>query len=517
MIVLKCTRIQLEDHPAAFRWDSNGNIENASYEVRRQLAENFLLPRVQAVYASNSDKLVTQSTHPSWDTSNSKGYTYIFDGSPSEIPDPLEITERFRVPVNNGKSWHSAKTNPNNIVQSDFDVGEISIRAEPGFEDVVESDELNAELITLRDCLGMAEPYPGYISIGGWYVQCTGVFASAKRKRFGRVYSPPYVPFSIADIILASHPSFDAGLITDTVASADKACVDLLTASAEMPETLRSLVNGIKAVVSAIHALKKREITISRSFDKRKAMLQRNHQKNLQYLEGLRGNAKTRAKKRQAEWQIKRAQDSYSRAVNNTAKELADALASVWLNFRYNIMPNVYLMQDLTDLYDSYTADFRTTRKKQGSVQVLEHPGWSSLELQYLERCVIKRGLDPDLRFTSLTHANFVTTAWELVPLSFVVDWFVNIGDLLTSSFSPNLALSQGAVFSRKLDFVGSVSNKETGQSCHYNIATYRRRVIQPETMTGLSLNFELSVFRQLDALALLWSPIRNSLLSTKR
>ena len=101
--------------------------------------------------------------------------------------------------------------------------------------------------------------------------------------------------------------------------------------------------------------------------------------------------------------------------------------------------------------------------------------------------------------------------------MSFVVDWFVNIGDLLTSSFSPNLALSQGAVFSRKLDFVGSVSNQETGQSCHYQIATYRRRVIRPETMTGLSLNFELSVFRQLDALALLWAPIRNSLLSTKR
>lgn len=517
MVVLKWTRIQLEDHPAAFRWDSNGNIENADYDVRRNIALNFLLPRVQAVYESNAGKLVTQSTHPSWEKSSSRGYTYIFDGSTSEIPDALEIDERFRVPVNNGKSWHAAKTNPNNIVQSDFDIGEISIRAEPGFKDVAQSDELNGEQITLRGCLNMAEPYPGYISIGGWYVQCTGVFASAKRKRFGRVYSPPHVPYSVSDIVLASHPSFDSGLITDTVASADKACVDLLTAAAEMPETLRSLVNGIKAVVSAIHALKRREITISRSFDKRKAMLQKNHEKNLRYLEGIRGKAKTRAKKRQAEWQIKRAQDSYSRAVKNTAKELGDAMASVWLNFRYNIMPNVYLMQDLTDLYDSYTADFKTTRKKQGGTQTLEQSDWSPLELQYLERCVIKRGLDPDLRFTSLTHANFVTTAWELVPLSFVVDWFVNIGDLLTSSFSPNLALSQGAVFSRKLDFVGSVSNQETGQSCHYKVATYRRRVIQPETMTGLSFNFELSVFRQIDALALLWAPIRNSLLSTKR
>lgn len=516
MIVTTVSDIQLETWPWAFRYKPDGSIENAPESVRKSLAE-YLLSEVKAVYASNNHKIVTQATHPSWDYSNSKGYAYLFDGSISEIPEPLEDEIRFKKGYSNGKEWHAAKSNLNIIVQSDFDIGKISYRATPGFKDTRQSDEFNGELITLRGTLDRREPEPGYIFVNGWYVASTERFALAKRIRSGRVFYPPEAPYSLADIQLVSNPNFDPGLITEVVAAADKASVDLLTAAAEMPETLRSLLNGIKTVVSAIRALKKREITISRSFDKRKARLKANHERNQKYLENLKGKAKTRAKKRQIEWQQKKASESFSKAWKSTLKELADALADVWMNFRYNIMPNVYLLSDLHDLYDSYTADFRTTRKKDGFTHTLEREGWSSLELHVLNRCVIKRGLDPDLKFTSLTHANFVTTAWELVPLSFVVDWFVNVGDLLTSSFSPNLSTSQGSVFSTKMTFEGSVSNKETGQSCHYNIETYRRRVIQPDSMTGLSLNFDLSLYRQLDALALLWRPIRDSLLSSKR
>lgn len=518
MIVSKWTRLQILDHPECWRYDANGYVVQMEYPLRKEFAEGRLFDLCKGVYDKNKDILTTYLVHPEWESTSSRGYTYLLEGSISEQPKPLEVEKAFRVPRNNRAEWQLAKTDPSMIVVSDYDVGKISIKATGGYTDIPLDTESRSEVVTLLGCLDYKQVKPSTIMVDGWYVNAGAPFLQVFRQRSGRSFTPPVIPYSIDEIVMASQPSFDAGLVTSTLASADKACVDLLTAVAEMPESLRSLVLGIKTVAHAVSAFKKKEITISRSFDKRKSMLKRRYEQDVLHLAQLKSKAKTRARKRQLEWQIKRKQDSYSRAVKGTAIEFADAMASVWLNFRYNIMPNVYLLEDLHNLYESYNADFKTTRDKQAGFVTLDgDPSWSPLELEYRENCVIKRGINPDIRFTSLTHANFVTTAWELIPLSFVVDWFVNAGDLLTVSFSPNLSPTQGATFGRKLNFEGTVSNKDTNQQCHYLVKTYRRRVIEPNLLVGISFNWELSLFRQLDALALLWAPIRTLLLSSKR
>lgn len=175
-------------------------------------------------------------------------------------------------------------------------------------------------------------------------------------------------------------------------------------------------------------------------------------------------------------------------------------------------MPNVLMVEDFINLMESYHADFKTSRDRLGQEIPVELPGWKSFSMLERHSCVIKRRIDPDIRFTSLTHANFVTTAWELIPLSFVVDWFINIGDVLTSTLSPNLALNEGATYSVRYSIEQNVVSVSGLTNCRIELDIARRRVIQPTQEYGIGFNIDLSFFRKLDALALLWRPIKTLL-----
>lgn len=516
MIVEVVESVVLTDYPAAYYYDLDNKRKEATWTERKAIADALLI-QVKSLYASNKKKLVTQRTHPSWDLNNSRGYTYIIGGNIDEMPKPLKKELKFRIPRSNGHAWALAQAGlSNEIIVSDYDVGEITAHAVAGFVDVVQRPSKDAEVGNLK-ILDLPEPVPNHIVFGSWYVNSISLFFKVKRVRSGRTYHQPVIPYSLDDINVRTFPDFDPGLVTEVVANADKGAIDLLTAAAEMPETLRSVISGFKSVVELIKDAKKREFTVSKAFDRRKKYLAERHARDMEFLSHLRGAAKTRAQRRQIEWRAKRIQQTYNRALNETMKEFADAVASVWLNFRYNIMPNVYLAEDALNLFESWNAKFRTTRGKDVFDFTLSAESWTDLDFSARDSCTIKRMLDPKLKNSSLIHANVVTTAWELVPLSFVVDWFINIGDILTSIFSPNLSLQQGAVYGRKIEFGESVRNTDTNAECRYSCKTFRRRVIEPNLLIGLDLQFDLSVFRQLDALALLWRPIRDSLLSSKR
>lgn len=510
------TGVILTDHPQAFYYTETGLKEYASYAERKAIAE-VMLARIESLYNSNKTKLVTYSTHPTWDINNSRGYTYISGGSVSEIPKPLSEEFKFRIPRNNGYSWALAQEGlSDEIVVSDYDVGIITAYAVAGFTDTVQVPSMEAEVGNLK-ILGLHEPIANHIQYGKWFVNSGSLCFQAIRQRSGRIYHPPSIPYPLSAINQLSFPGFDAGLVTKVVAEADKGAIDLLTAAAEMPETLRSVINGFKMVAQLVKDAKKREFSLSKAFERRKKILTDRHARDMERLSILQGEARNRAQRRQIEWQTKQKQKTFNRALFETGKEFLDAVASVWLNFRYNIMPNVYLAEDALKLFESWHAKFRTTRGVDLEDLTLSTESWTDLELTAKEICIIKRMLDPKLKNSSLIHANMVTTAWELASRSFVVDWFINIGDILTSIFSPNLALQQGAVYGRKIEFGGSVRNSETNAECRYTCNTFRRRVIEPDLLIGLDLQFDLNVFQQLDALALLWRPIRNSLLSSKR
>lgn len=445
--------------------------------------------------------------------------SYVQSGSVAEEPEPVTVNEKFKVPRNNGKAWREAKANPALIVVSDYDVGEVKLTYN--------------SIPTERD-IG----YYGYndIPIGlfragavnGWLYLDSRTRVNAQRGIF-RVYFHrysvtwgPIERMSPVDLIEMCEHKIDPGLVASTVAKADKACLDVLTSVAEMPDTVRSIIAGFRVITNMVRDVKKRNITISASFDKRKQYLKAKFERDMDRLERKLSTIKSSKKKASLQQsatlrQIADRRKAYSIARENLAKELADALSDVWMNFRYNIMPNVLMVEDFINLIESYHADFKTSRDGFIEEIPVELPGWNSFAMRVKQGCVIKRRIDPDIRFTSLTHANLVTTAWELVPLSFVVDWFINIGDVLTSTLSPNLALNEGATYTVKYSVQQSVVSQSGLTNCRIDLNITRRRVIQPTQEYGLSFNADLSFYRKLDALALLWRPIKTMLNNLKR
>lgn len=448
------------------------------------------------------------------------GYAHLEEGSLNEIPSAVDVEERFRVPVNNGKLWRASKHDQSIIVVSDFDVGSIKIHAEPGFVDSSPTDPFSRHInLDLRSC-GVKESLPGYMSMGKYYVSTLGIrYNQEKRIRATRTYNAPVVPYSPSSIIDATSWFSDAGVITSAVAETDGGHMDVLTSVAELPETIGSIVSGFKEVARLVRDVKKGQISVSKAHDRRIERLRKNYERDMERLSNLSGKAKNRAKKRAVEREIKNRSESFSYANKVALTEFADALADIWMNFRYNIMPNIYMAEDALKLYEAYTADFITGRDSSGWVNgpVFESHGWDPLKIEQRYNCVIKRGVKSKFRWSTVTKSNILTTAWELIPLSFVVDWFVNIGDLLTAISSPNIAASEGATAGVKYQFEGHVRNNDTNQSCQYDINIYRRRVINPNNHIGLNLSFDLSWFRKLDALALIWRPIRDLLLKSLR
>lgn len=494
----------------------NGRLTGIDPGLRRAFLENTVKTRVESHLFANKANII--NSPPDWNRVGNIGFSWLEEGSLDEIPKSVHVLERFRVPRNNGQLWREAKENPDLIVVSDYDIGKVEITAQPEFQQSsTGSSYRNADFRLIDVWPDQSQPFPGYFYISPYYVTCKASIFIDYRRRYTRTYSLPEVPISAQEIFSRCQFRLNEKLITRTLASADKACIDVLTAVAEMPELLRSIIAGIRLIVKMVADFKQRKITLTQAFDKRRARIDRAFEFESQRIMELHKRARTKAQKRNHERKLKRLQETYSRAVNDSAKEFVDAVASIWMNFRYNIMPTVYTIQDAEKLFESYSADFITTRDKDAHVFQIEPFGWGPLDIVMRESCVIKRGINPNIRFTALTHANFITTLWELVPLSFVIDWFVNVGDVLTSAFSPNLAPSSGSTAGIKFACEETIVSEITGQTCHYRINIYRRRVISPESVSSLVLQPEINLFRVLDSLALLWSPIRDSLLSSKR
>lgn len=122
-------------------------------------------------------------------------------------------------------------------------------------------------------------------------------------------------------------------------------------------------------------------------------------------------------------------------------------LGGRWMEYRYAIMPLFYSLRDIGELLDDNGAKYQTNRKTERIQSEATNVQLPSSGF-YLERQV-----SGQVRVSSMTKARYdlegltslyarriasnpFSTAWELVPLSFVVDWFFNVGDSITAASS---------------------------------------------------------------------------------
>lgn len=325
----------------------------------------------------------------------------------------------------------------------------------------------------------------------------------------------------------------DPSFVQDTFADANGRSVDFLTSVFELPETILSIGDVWKSVRKSIQSF----ITKRNLNDKERKQFLARHA-------GIVNNA--RIKRQQYAKQIanftkdkdidglipsdasylKRLQQSlayWDRRIKTLDKEktnvllkLATALSNLWLRFRYEIMPNIYLAQDLAATAESQWNVFQTERNKFiGSYEAPILDGFSfEGTSQVTWKCMVKYGYSKtaqnlrDLRKAFSTNA--FLTIWELGKLTFVLDWFFSVGSYLGAAFGrPSLAVTDGATLSSKWVIDGTYTHLSSGTSFKYKYEGYIRRVVTSQEFEGIFFRINLNWKRYADAGALLFGELK--------
>lgn len=141
-------------------------------------------------------------------------------------------------------------------------------------------------------------------------------------------------------------------------------------------------------------------------------------------------------------------------------EKMYEALQSKWMEYRYAIMPAFYSIQDISKLVKERNNAFKTDREK----RVITYNNVTDVPLvnphrnyvyQVMTGTTIVRATGKarynlsnlNLRLFDQIGLNPFVTAWELIPFSFVVDWFVNIGDWVQAQTSSLVDLAEQRSF----------------------------------------------------------------------
>lgn len=189
-------------------------------------------------------------------------------------------------------------------------------------------------------------------------------------------------------------------------------------------------------------------------------------------------------------------------------------IASLWLNFRYGIGPLAYSIQDSLAYFEQQLATYQSYRDGQTHDYEFSHAEVRGT-VKVTHRCVVRDLFDPALlgRYdTRGLKINLYDTAWQLMPASFIVDWALNVGDVLTTLVSPDGLKDRKWMYSvRCSDSLVLTSDALPGASLVVDIDCYTAST-QVREPVGLQFNPSMTPKRWLDALAIFWGGVKKPL-----
>lgn len=331
-----------------------------------------------------------------------------------------------------------------------------------------------------------------------------------------------HTPRSIRTL-LQSYYTVDGPLVTSTLAGANKGKMDMLTFLAEMPETVRSVLEGFRLVAKLAKDVKNKEFSLtSKSKQRRKALDDRLNAKLAEIDERRRGASAHR--RRILDDYARKVKRHHRRETDNLLRELNDGLASIWMNFRYNIMPNVYAVDDALELLGALYNEYDSSREGDKFEHAIVPPsGFKSVTSEswvLKHKCLVKSRYAVNQNMTQrlLSHgsANFMQTAWELGTRTFVIDWFLNIGDFLIALLGVDSSEQRMTSYSHHIDQKLAFVHEETDARVYVTTNCYNRSIINPYDCITISVSNNLNLFRMIDSVAMLWPSIKRLLSSSK-
>ena len=241
--------------------------------------------------------------------------------------------------------------------------------------------------------------------------------------------------------------TFDDSIIIECLAEANKGTIDFATAVAEAPMTLKSAYDGLKVLLRIGSEIKMKQFRL-----------------------------------------YNRAKKGSSTGAKNI-EELNDALAKVWMTYRYEIETTVMMIEDAIVAFERYAqSEFTRTRKRVQTIDADPRPLGSfraAGSITIDNRVCIKRLHDLRLKinaFKQVASMNIAVTTWELIPGSFIVDWAWNFGDMLAALSKPSgdVILQEGSTYSWKLACNVTFYHPDSGTSVNCEGSMYEVKVIDP-------------------------------------
>lgn len=208
-------------------------------------------------------------------------------------------------------------------------------------------------------------------------------------------------------------------------------------------------------------------------------------------------------------------------------------LSDAWLAGRYGFRPILYDIRDISRLVDSISGRGERQRLRSSRTGVSVTGEWAEYSeasssfwtnnIVYRDQMyydISYRGSVTADIFISSVDNNLAVTGWELIPFSFVVDWFVTVGKALAATEFLLKAGAWTASYGYQLNgtvqrYVNQAPTPRAGVTIEYmyspsNSASVTRQVRVPTTVSNIPvIRWNVDVLKGLDAAALVRSIFR--------
>lgn len=499
-------------------WDPNYYGQNSSRTAPREI--------VNAISAAYVPIIVSNAPV---EGNPSKGHWYVVSGS-SVKPKPIISNYEDKVKVSH-PNFHKAKRD-GQIVINPYSVRNVKAVAEPGLTTSY-TETHYVQYFKARDFgMGLFAPREGstrwYCTLSGferWNVDPNVEALVAATRLLKTVdWVPSILPLSAGQFSERLDIGYtpDTGTITATSAEANKQSLDLSTLLAELPQTMSEFSKAGLSIMQIVKDLRSKNLSLTHAFKRERDRLGKTYSDRRVELERELIKARHPKRIKYLNNKISQIERNHQRALLKSVTEFNDAVADLWLWFRYSLTPIIYTVEDVVDAQVSALSLYNTSRDRLSTNPELPILiGWKTQDKRDInERCMIKRRYqgqadNPLSRGVSSTLSfDIIPTIWELIPYSFIIDWFVNIGDVLAHNYGYDFHLEQGCTYSFREE--GIYTYTQGDRTVKYYVNNYVRLSINPDDYAGFCFDPTLNVKRVLDSLALSWRPLKRQLLKSK-